>query len=605
MDKEKQIHINAFKKCMNILRDNEGLTGDKALRNLSYLLILKLIEPQFDKGIDIDTYDFGEHNETILKMVRFSNLSKIEKGDIPNIMECLWKEILSVHPTTRHVFMPEKFFDIQYASTYKKLIDVIDSLDFSQSEYNDILGNAYEEVIQDIMTGKVLGQFFTQPLIRNMMVELINPQIYPDGTIDTCCDPTMGTGGFLITFLKHILKQANEKEIAPDWEFIRKEGLYGKELDLETYQLAISNMLISTGYMFETLEKGDSLRVPITRKFDSILANPPFGIKGLHYDDCINKNMKNASEEYLPIRTNNGVSLFLQAIVFMLKIGGKGAVVLPNGQELFSRSKVHISLREYLLRTCDLREVIYLPEGMFTYTPIKTCVFFFVKKAKVSTTTLQTKEIKFYDYDPHENKKMLLGNVSMDKIESNAYSLNYSEYYNIKEKDDYGGDMIIIKTLGEVCNFRNGKAISKKYLVEGEYPVIGGGQKPMGYHNDYNVNENTILCSSSGAYAGFISKYEKHVWASDCFAIIPKDDSLNNMYLYYLLKKIQDKIYKLQSGTAQPHVYSKNLSQMKIPIPPIDKQREIIETIILNEKTIKELEYEIDQRRKAISSYIL
>ena len=37
--------INVFKNCLNILRDNEGLTGDKALRNMSYLLILKLIEP--------------------------------------------------------------------------------------------------------------------------------------------------------------------------------------------------------------------------------------------------------------------------------------------------------------------------------------------------------------------------------------------------------------------------------------------------------------------------------------------------------------------------------------------------------------------------------
>ena len=44
-------------------------------------------------------------------------------------------------------------------------------------------------------------------------------------------------------------------------------------------------MLISSGHMFENLDKGDSIREPITRKFDNILANPPFGIKGLKYDD--------------------------------------------------------------------------------------------------------------------------------------------------------------------------------------------------------------------------------------------------------------------------------------------------------------------------------
>jgi len=50
--------ISAFKSCLNILRDNEGLTGEKALRNLSYLLILKLIEPHFEEEINIDNYNY-------------------------------------------------------------------------------------------------------------------------------------------------------------------------------------------------------------------------------------------------------------------------------------------------------------------------------------------------------------------------------------------------------------------------------------------------------------------------------------------------------------------------------------------------------------------
>ena len=143
------------------------------------------------------------------------------------------------------------------------------------------------------------------------------------------------------------------------------------------------------------------------------------------------------------------------------------------------------------------------------------------------------------------------------------------------EEEQYE-DGVVVKTLGEVCNFKNGKGIKKNTLIEGEYPVIGGGQKPMGVHNEYNADENTILCSSSGAYAGFISKYDKKVWMSDCFSIIPKNNSINNTYLYYFLKNIQDKIYKLQTGTAQPHIYSKNLQNIKIPIPSIEYQQEIV-----------------------------
>jgi type I restriction enzyme, S subunit len=596
--------ISVFKSCLNILRDNEGLTGEKALRTLSYLLILKLLEPHFGGEINIDDYEYDfshiedemieKHKNKLLEIVRFSNLSNEKEDNIPVNMKYLWDDILSNHSTTKNIFLKDKGFDIQYKSTYKKLIDKLNSIDLSQIEY-DVLGNAYEEVIQDIMTGKVLGQFFTQPLVKKMMVKLINPQIHPDGKIDTCGDPTMGTGGFLITYLQYILQQATAKNIKPDWDFIKTEGLYGKELEPDTYQLAVSNMLISSGHMFEKLDRGDSIRVPITRKFDNILANPPFGIKGLKYDDF----QSPLKSEYVPIKTDNAVSLFIQAIIYMLKIGGKCAVVLPDGQDLFSKTNTTlVAIREYLMKTCDLKEVIYLPSGIFTYTSIKTCIFYFVKKRegtdvletkiKVSKTqketgrdykfskTHQTTKVKFYDNNPYEDVKNLLVEVPIEKIVSNSYSLNYAEYIKDETEEEQYEDGVVVKTLGEVCNFKNGKGIKKDTLIEGEYPVIGGGQKPMGFHNEYNAGENTILCSSSGAYAGFISKYDKKVWASDCFSIIPKNNSINNTYLYYLLKTIQDKIYKLQTGTAQPHIYSKNLQNIKIPIPSLERQQEIV-----------------------------
>ena len=627
----KETLINAFKRCLNILRDNEGITGDKALRNLSYLLILKLIEPQFDKEIDIDTFDYdfsqydedededeefvSQHKDTLLKMVRFSNLSKIGKDkdkeeNLPNIMDCLWKEILAVHPTTKHVFMPQNFFDIQYVSTYKKLIDVIDSMDFSQTEY-DVLGNAYEEVIQDIMTGKVLGQFFTQPLIKTMMVELIDPQIYPDGTIDTCCDPTMGTGGFLISYLQYVLKQANEKEIAPDWEFIRNEGLYGKELEPDTYQLAISNILISTGHMFETFEKGDSLRDPITRKFDNILANPPFGIKGLTYDDF----QFPIKSEYLPIRTNNCVLLFLQAIIYMLKIEGKGAVVLPNGQELFSRSKVNISLRKYLMKTCDLKEVIYLPSGMFTYTPIKTCVIFFVKKTTSDINIhIHTTEVKFYDYDPLENKKTLLGSVPMEKIESNAYSLNFPDYLdmislneNENENENYNHNYhedVMVKTLGEVCEITYGTRITQKNNISGIYPVYGSGRSTFST-NTYNREGFNILVGRFALSLECIRLVNEKLFVNDSgLSVKPKNQILLHKYLGYFLLFNKKKVYSLARGVAQKNLNLQGFKLLKIPIPPIHKQREIIEYCVSNDLRIQQLQNEIHSNKQLANDFL-
>jgi len=616
--------ISVFKNCLNILRDNEGLTGEKALRNLSYLLILKLLEPHFGGEINIDDYKYDlteydfdhemieKHKSKLLSVSRFSNLAKEKEDNIPNIMRYLWDDILSQHPTTKNIFLKGKGFDIQHKSTYKKLIDKLNSLDLSQTEY-DVLGNAYEEVIQDIMTGKVLGQFFTQPLVKKMMVRLIDPQIHPDGKIDTCGDPTMGTAGFLITYLQYILQQATAKNIKPDWDFIKTEGLYGKELEPDTYQLAVSNMLISSGHMFEKLDRGDSIRVPITRKFDNILANPPFGIKGLKYDDFQNP----LKSEYVPIKTDNAVSLFIQAIIYMLKINGKCAVVLPDGQDLFSKTNTTlVSIREYLMKTCDLKEIIYLPSGIFTYTSIKTCVFYFVKKRegtdvlettiKVSKTqketgrdykfsrTHMTSKVKFYDYNPYEDIKNLLVEVPIEKIVSNSYSLNYAEYMKDETEEEQYEDSVVVKTLGEVCKFDIGGTPSRsknEYYENGNNLWVSVRELNGGYIYDTKekITDLGVQNSSVKLFAkdtilfsfklsiGKTAIVGNPLYTNEAIAgILSKNnDLLNNKYLYYYLT-IND-FSKLGSGIlGNGSLNKKSLEQIKIPIPSLERQQEIV-----------------------------
>ena len=618
--------ISVFKSSLNILRDNEGLTGEKALRTLSYLLILKLLEPHFGGEINIDDYEYDfshiedemieNHKNKLLEIVRFSNLSNEKEDNIPVNMKYLWDDILSNHPTTKNIFLKSKGFDIQHKSTYKKLIDKLNSLDLSQTEY-DVLGNAYEEVIQDIMTGKVLGQFFTQPLVKKMMVKLINPQIHPDGKIDTCGDPTMGTGGFLITYLQYILQQATDKNIKPDWDFIKTEGLYGKELEPDTYQLAVSNMLISSGHMFEKLDRGDSIRVPITRKFDNILANPPFGIKGLKYDDF----QSPLKSEYVPIKTDNAVSLFIQAIIYMLKINGKCAVVLPDGQDLFSKTNTTlVAIREYLMKTCDLKEIIYLPSGIFTYTSIKTCVFYFVKKRegtdvletkiKVSKTqketgrdykfskTHQTTKVKFYDYNPYEDVKNLLVEVPIEKIVSNSYSLNYTEYMKDETEEEQYEDGVVVKTLGEVCNFQNGYSFkSTDYEKQNETNIgilqiksIQNGfideNKITEYIEEnkkyklFEIQKGDILIALSGATTGKIGIYnlQQKSYLNQRVGKINAKTGICQKYIYYwyVCCNIDEKVLDLAQGTAQPNISTNDIANIKIPIPSLERQQEIV-----------------------------
>ena len=150
------------------------------------------------------------------------------------------------------------------------------------------------------------------------------------------------------------------------------------------------------------------------------------------------------------------------------------------------------------MKTCDLKEIIYLPSGIFTYTSIKTCVFYFVKKRegtdvletkiKVSKTqketgrdytfskTFQTTKVKFYDYNPYEDIKNLLVEVPIEKIMSNSYSLNYAEYIKDETEEEQYEEAIVIKTLGEVCNFDIGgtPSIKNEYYENGNNLWVSG-----------------------------------------------------------------------------------------------------------------------------------
>lgn len=612
-DKNKLITI--FKYCLNLLRDNEALTGEKALRTISYFLVLKLIEPHLDNELNIYKYEYDFYDvvdesieytrKTLLENVKYSNLAKLKEENIINIIKDIWKYILSQNPKTSSIFVKNKNFEINKQSTFKKLIDKINSIQIID---HDIFGSAYEEVIKDIMTGKVYGQYFTQPLIKKMMIRIIKPQLFEDGKIETICDPTMGTGGFLISYVKNIIEQAKNKNIKLDWDFIINEGIYGKEIEPDTFQLAVSNMLISTGHMFDKLQNGDSIRDPITRKFDIILANPPFGIKGLVYDDFNNA----IKQEYLPIRSDNAVTLFIQAIIYMLKINGRCAVVLPDGQDLFSKkNKSMVAVREYLMKSCNLKQILYLPSGLFENTSIKTCVFHFVKKKEgkdVITVnyknskrnnddrtyqfvkTHQTHKVKFYDYNPYNETKLLLADVDIDKIAKNYYSLNYAEYIeenndeiinndDISSNNSINNNSIVYKTLGEVCKIILGiKRNSKEGKENGLYPLYYCSILGNLYLDNYDYTDEGIIINKTNGSGKAMVYYGKDNYNVGNTTLHFKSviDNIKTKYIYYYLLlniPILEKYYK---GANQKSIVEDDLFKIKIPIPPLERQQEIV-----------------------------
>ena len=152
------------------------------------------------------------------------------------------------------------------------------------------------------------------------------------------------------------------------------------------------------------------------------------------------------------------------------------------------------------------------------------------------------------------------------------------------------------KMLKDLCEIKNGKAITKQQLNEGNIPVVGGGVKPLGYHNEYNLEENTIIISKDGANAGYVSIYPIKIYASGHALYIDniKINVIKKKYLYYILKHFEKKIYSFQKGGAQPGINKNEIGNgIMIPIPTLEIQESISQKMNELSDKIKNLDNDI------------
>ena len=154
---------------------------------------------------------------------------------------------------------------------------------------------------------------------------------------------------------------------------------------------------------------------------------------------------------------------------------------------------------------------------------------------------------------------------------------------------------------GELINiaeFKRGKNITTSEMVEGDIPVVSAGLEPSGYHNKANVFGNSLTVSASGANAGYMYYHLKDIWAADCSFY---QNDKNIWFVYNALKFLQRVISNLQVGSAQPHVYAKNINRLSVIIPTDDiieefenKVRPIYSEIKILKTQIEKLENQRD-----------
>ncbi|EGQ8650814.1 restriction endonuclease subunit S [Vibrio cholerae] len=123
-----------------------------------------------------------------------------------------------------------------------------------------------------------------------------------------------------------------------------------------------------------------------------------------------------------------------------------------------------------------------------------------------------------------------------------------------------------VKPFSEWVKITKGKNITKKTIVDGDVPVVAGGLKPAYFHNAHNVDGPAITISASGANAGYVNLYFENIWASDCSYISQSTTPL--FFLQYVaLRYNQKKIFDMQTGAAQPHIYPRDFERLMIVVP--------------------------------------
>lgn len=241
-------------------------------------------------------------------------------------------------------FLKRAQFQIDNPATLASVMQRIDDLEFNNK---DMLGDLYEYVLSKLATQGTNGQFRTPTHIIDLMVKLIQPK-----PTEKIIDPAAGTAGFLVGANEWI-KDHHKSDLRDERirNKFKEEGLTGHDSDATMVRLAAMNLFLH-GFDDPNISYQDSLQ-PLentpTGVFDVVLANPPFS-------GSVDAN--SIDQELTTLFTTKKTELlFVARFLTLLRLGGRAAVIVPEGV-LFSSTKAHKALRKELVDHQQLDAVI-------------------------------------------------------------------------------------------------------------------------------------------------------------------------------------------------------------------------------------------------------
>jgi len=504
--------------------------------------------------------------------------------------------------------------------------------DFSYDHSED-LGNAFEYLLSIMGSQGDAGQFRTPRHIIDMIVEIVDPK-----KTDSILDPACGTAGFLISSYKHILEKNIDKDgistLSADERKRMTESFAGYDISPDMVRLSRVNMYlhkftkpqISEYDALSSLDKWDET-------YDVILANPPFMTpKG----GIIPHNRYR-------IPAKRAEVLFVDYIAEHLNPTGKAGVIVPEGI-VFQSANAYKNLRKFLIEDDLLYAVISLPSGVFNpYSGVKTSILLMDRTLAKQKDEILFVKVNNDGFDLGAQRKEVKGSdipevIKIIKNYQNGNDVSDNPLVTIASKKDIAEqDYILVgerykeavvvnsnypmMELGEICekitkgttpttvgydfadegiNFikiesitENGDFVKEKFVHINE-----------DCHNSLlrsQLKEKDVLFSIAGAL-GRVAVVRKDILPANtnqALAILsPKLNEVNPYYLANALlsEKVLELIKNMKVGVAQFNLSLKQVSEIKIPLPPLRIQEEIV-------KEIEGYQKIIDGARQVVENY--
>ncbi|TCK67982.1 type I restriction enzyme M protein [Winogradskyella wandonensis] len=507
--------------------------------------------------------------------------------------------------------------------TLKLFLKTIGEFEYTHSEK---LGDAFEYLLSVMGSQGDAGQFRTPRHIIDFLVAIVDPS-----KTDTVMDPACGTAGFLISAFKYI-KEKNNNELTPDQRKKLIQNFVGYDISPDMVRLSLVNLYLhgfSEPHIFEydTLSSEERWN----ENFDVILANPPF----MSPKGGIRPHKK------FTINSKRSEVLFVDYIAEHLNPKGRAGIIVPEGI-IFQGGTAYKDLRKMLVENY-LYAVVSLPAGVFNpYSGVKTSIILLDKELAKKSNEILFIKIDNDGYSLGSQRGEIKGGQLEQAIET-AKAFKYSitqgtEFENTTiahsvDKKEIGknGDYNLsgeryklievrlssypIVELGDYIKVDNGRVLTE-FQEDGEIACV----KVSDMNLPENLNEivttshwiketsysllpiNSIVFPKRGAAIATNKKRFTRIPClidNNCMGITVNDEKiLNPRYLFSFMRQFDLKSISNSAGIAL--INNPDIKGVKIPLPPISIQEEIVSEIEDYQKIIDGAKMVVDNYKPNI-----